>query len=684
MATLSDPRNVVNTAEPPAKAPPILAVGPLAWVRNNLFSSWTDAALTVIATLTIVGILSSFFQWTIGGANWFAVTLNLRLLMLGRFPTDTQWRVLLLALLTAFTVGLGLAAWARISRLWAIIVVVVLALLFSVPLLVDAIMPLPYSYLAAGNAEIGSGPTAQTPQKQIGFIARAGETVRIRLATGFMADDKTLGGLYGFADNMANLLRGAAAERLTTGQRILDIEAQLQGDLLTQNQRDELTKERERLKVADPITDAFAMNTLTANVRLLKGAALEPLTEASLTPDSEPLIFQLPEDGWYVLEKTTTGADKGALILQTEGLYPALLRSFVADAETGGDGGQSGPGGRTTEFTRITDNFVTQAERPQIDGKNVPVLTIIDNQYRGERSPSDFLRAYLSPFLRLISLPLLILTLAVAAGYAAGRLADRFFASKEKPRRASTRAAAWLLIALPVLMFVFVYGLGSILPLTDTRLWGGLLLTFMLTIVGIIGSFPLGITLALGRRSSLPVISTFCTLYIEFVRGVPFIAVLFMSQLLVPLINPSLAETPGIFRAMVGTILFSAAYLAENVRGGLQSIPHGQEEAAKALGLNGFQIVYHITLPQALRAVIPALVGQCISLFKDTSLVAIVGLLDLTGISNNIVAQTEFLGRRREVLIFICVIYFVFSYAMATVARRIEESGAGAAMTRRI
>jgi general L-amino acid transport system permease protein len=182
----------------------------------------------------------------------------------------------------------------------------------------------------------------------------------------------------------------------------------------------------------------------------------------------------------------------------------------------------------------------------------------------------------------------------------------------------------------------------------------------------------------------LPVISAVSTLYIEFVRGVPLITVLFMAQLLVPLINPSLSATPGIFRAMVAIVFFSAAYLAENIRGGLQSIPPGQEEAAKALGLSGLQITMSITLPQALRAVIPALVGQCISLFKDTSLVVIIGLLDLVGMSKNVMAQTEFLQRQREVLLFIVIIYFVFSYSMSTLSKRIEISGAGKAMARKI
>ncbi len=206
----------------------------------------------------------------------------------------------------------------------------------------------------------------------------------------------------------------------------------------------------------------------------------------------------------------------------------------------------------------------------------------------------------------------------------------------------------------------------------------------MLTVVGIIGSFPIGVALALGRRSSLPVISGFCTIYIETVRGVPLITVLFMTQLLVPLVDPGLAEMPNAIRAMVAVVLFSAAYLAENVRGGLQSVPHGQEEAARALGLSGLQITLHITLPQALRAVIPALVGQFISLFKDTSLVAVVGLLDLSGMADNVIAQTEFLGLRREVYVFLIICYFSISYFIASISRRIESSGAGRALARKI
>lgn len=217
---------------------------------------------------------------------------------------------------------------------------------------------------------------------------------------------------------------------------------------------------------------------------------------------------------------------------------------------------------------------------------------------------------------------------------------------------------------------------------SDPRGWGGLLLTMVLTIYGIIIAFPIGVGLALGRRSDLPLIKWLCTLYIELVRGSPFITVLFFMQLFIPLINPNFSEIPGGYRAIAATIAFSAAYLAENVRGGLQSLPPGQEEAAQALGLNPWQSITLITMPQALRAVIPALVGMFIGLFKDTSLVTIVGLIDLVGIVNTVTVQAEFIGTRLEGLLFISVLYFVVSYGMSYISRLLEASGSGS--TRRM
>ena len=253
-------------------------------------------------------------------------------------------------------------------------------------------------------------------------------------------------------------------------------------------------------------------------------------------------------------------------------------------------------------------------------------------------------------------------------------------------------AAVWLaalLIVPSVVLGLEAQGLlqtpaADLFPLSDKRLWGGLMLTMQLTILGIGASFPIGLALALGRRSNLSVVKYACVLYIETVRGVPLITILFMAVLLVPLIDPSLATIENAVRAWVGITMFSAAYLAENVRGGLQSLDHGQTEAAQAIGLSGWQTTLYILLPQALRAVIPALVGQFISLFKDTSLVFIVGLAEIVGIAVRVVAQPEFVQRRQETFLYVAIIFFVFSYIMSYISRRVEATGSGAARAQRL
>jgi general L-amino acid transport system permease protein len=232
-------------------------------------------------------------------------------------------------------------------------------------------------------------------------------------------------------------------------------------------------------------------------------------------------------------------------------------------------------------------------------------------------------------------------------------------------------------ISLPVIILL-THGFGEsetgFWAIAKTNLWGGLLLTFLLTVVGILFSFPLGVLLALGRRSELPIIRWFSVAYIELVRGVPLITILFMAQLMLPLFLPEGFTVDRVLRAMVGITLFSAAYLAENVRGGLQAIPKGQYEAAYALGLGGAQTMFFIILPQALRLVIPILVGQFIAVFKDTALVAIVGLLDVVGIGRTVLAQPDFLGLQREVYAFISLLYWVLSYGMSYLSQRLEES----------
>ena len=228
----------------------------------------------------------------------------------------------------------------------------------------------------------------------------------------------------------------------------------------------------------------------------------------------------------------------------------------------------------------------------------------------------------------------------------------------------------WLL-SFPWTM-IWLHGFAG-LPTVFTSNWGGLLLTLILAAVGIVVSFPLGVLLALGRRSDLPAIKWVSTAYIETVRGVPLVTILFMAQIMVPIFLPDF-RLDKILRAMLGITLFSAAYMAENVRGGLQAIPKGQHEAAHALGLNYPLTMLLIILPQALRSVIPAIVGQFISLFKDTSLVTVIGLLDLLGIAKTVIANPDWLGLQAEVYLFAAVVYFVFSYSMSYISQKIEDS----------
>lgn len=264
-------------------------------------------------------------------------------------------------------------------------------------------------------------------------------------------------------------------------------------------------------------------------------------------------------------------------------------------------------------------------------------------------------------------LQLLLMDSIALIAYAVGRLGGR--------RLRRVAVSLWVLY-FPLVLLI-IRGLTiteNMLPLVPSTLWGGLLLTFLLTIVGISFSFPLGILLALGRRSSLPVIRWASITYIEVIRGVPLVTILFMASTMVPLFFPPGTRPDPVLRAMVGITLFTAAYMAENVRGGLQAIPHGQFDAAHALGLSGFQTMTFIVLPQALRLVIPVLMGLFIALFKDTSLVATIGLLDLLGIARSILAQPQFVGYQKEVYLFITLIYWVFCYFLSYVSQRLEIS----------
>jgi general L-amino acid transport system permease protein len=240
--------------------------------------------------------------------------------------------------------------------------------------------------------------------------------------------------------------------------------------------------------------------------------------------------------------------------------------------------------------------------------------------------------------------------------------------------------ALWLLTGFSLSPDAVAAEQQAPLPPIDPSLIGGLLLTVLLSLVAIVISFPIGILLALGRQSNLPVIHLLCTVFIEVVRGVPLITLLFMGTFIVPFFGFGLGDVDLVIRIMVVLTLFTSAYMAEIVRGGLQIVPKGQFEAAYALGLNNFWTTTLIVLPQALRAVIPAIMGQAVSLFKDTTLVYLIGLFDITGVMYQILgdSQTGYLLYPREGFLYLGIIYFLISYMMADISRRVERTGAGA------
>ena len=1119
-------KTVIHHEDEPALPPPTLEVGLPAWLRQNLFGSPADIVITILSSLFIIAVVTSFFDWAVRSANWFAIINNQRLFMMESFERAFEWRIAITVLLSALLTGVSFAAWVRpaLLRTLTLMALGILALIAALPPLIQAAVPQPSSYLTAGNVDITDRASTLEPQKELAFIAQAGETVSLRLATDELADIETLSQLAGFSDRAANALANAARNRLeqqeTTGavfdrmvsreltetleertrlrirtfvrtndmlastkdfvgyaaewltengslaelriwrsrledavkaldtadeSLILALEAvedaaagmppedglnadvrqavenltqtilaseqieDLGGLLVTQLTEDLIgapgeSDDKEELIQPSPAEadflremfvrlltpqsvldiERYSLGQTPMRVAVYDARMSEVLAEGVVSADDETVSVEIPSDGWYVLSKDAAEGEEGTAILAVEGIFPIVQRTLSATESL---------------YVRLTDNELAVTDsRPQIDGDNIPFAVLIDNQFRGRRDLSTWLIHFiplffeqievlllpffitlawgfilgrglshllgentvfnspssraavlvwsLSPFLILLAyfalldgdgaaagLPAVILKIAAAfgavvlvnridgwlnransgedaeasitrlliygwgiyplvmfvltsgigglSGAAVGSMAGGlvwlllmyFIGLNFKGRigygllvagfflqiaqafvidivwdswtdGAVSSILIWLLLAavgvglgllgtslkgridsaskrlghliaggaflfvaagasllqqpddpmaltlaglafflwlgwmfftgahrwtsrrviiglllltflwmqtwtavdrwsiiyftlwliagaiafrrgenaqgeldkskllfhrfaapgmlvtalgwLAVLFIIptFVLGLESagalqtsadeLMPLSDKRLWGGLMLTMQLTILGIVASFPIGLALALGRRSKLPVVKYVCILYIEMVRGVPLITVLFMATLLVPLIDPTLATIESAVRAWVGITLFSAAYLAENVRGGLQSIAVGQTEAAQAIGLSAWQTTLHILLPQALRAVIPALVGQFISLFKDTSLVFIVGLAEITGIATRVVAQPEFLQKRQEAFLYVAILYFVFSYIMSYISRRIEATGSGAARTHQI
>jgi general L-amino acid transport system permease protein len=233
--------------------------------------------------------------------------------------------------------------------------------------------------------------------------------------------------------------------------------------------------------------------------------------------------------------------------------------------------------------------------------------------------------------------------------------------------------AAALLVGYPVVAFYLFRGGAFGLSGVETSRWGGLFLTLVIAGVGIVTSLPLGIILALGRRSAMPVVRAVSIVFIEVMRGMPLITVLFMASVMLPLFLPEGVNFNKLLRALVGVALFSAAYMAEVVRGGLQAIPKGQYEAAQAVGLSYWKMMGLIVLPQALRIVIPGIVNTLIGLFKDTTLVLIIGLFDLLGMVQAALTDASWIGFATEGYVFAALGYWIFCFGMSRYSMHVER-----------
>ncbi|MGD2038344.1 MAG: amino acid ABC transporter permease [Desulfobacterales bacterium] len=245
------------------------------------------------------------------------------------------------------------------------------------------------------------------------------------------------------------------------------------------------------------------------------------------------------------------------------------------------------------------------------------------------------------------------------------------FYSRDRNHWTKYLGYSWI-AGLVVMGFLMKGGLFG-LPSVESTQWGGLPLTLLLSVFGLTAAYPLGVILALGRQSKMPAIRVLCVIYIELIRGVPLISLLFMGSIIFPLFLPEGITINKILRAQAAIIIFTAAYIAEVVRGGLQAMERGQYEAAESIGLNYFLTMRLIILPQALKIVIPPTVQQLISAFKDTSLVVIIALFDLLKTSQTVLSNPEWMGFSREAYIFVAILYFLGCFSMANYSRKLEK-----------
>ena len=612
---------------PPSRKPPAYTIGLQGWLRKNLFSNRWNSALTIFLSVFLLWFVWSIGSWSFLKAEWTVINNNLRLLLVGQYDQTELWRVMAITLVMVALSGLSMGLWARVARSVFLGLVVVILLLFLVPSFSVMLPPPPIRYLV--SATQGMEPYA--------FVAESGDTVTLTF------ERLTLEAIASPTPPFNGFLE--AKPGLANSRTVFN-------DLRTAYQAQQL--------------DLSAFD-LTFEVRVVD-ATQAIVDTLSVTPDTlnTPYTVTLPEKGWYALETSTQNPDaQGYVWIILDGVETFTTQAKVEAA-------------RIAEYGEMPPFICADGS---VGVECVREAAQRELRYEGTRTFADYLTIQLSPFFQDIAMPTLIGVLVAGLGWFVGNLLHWRTSKPVQQLASRVLLFSWLLL-LPLSWFVFggIEG-SSQLEAVPSSLWGGLMLTLILTGTALVLALPIGILLALGRQNTqLGAISVACTFFIEVVRGVPLITILFFAKLILPFFISGTADIEQATRMSVGLTLFLAAYVAEIIRGGLQIIPKGQTEAAQALGLSGGWTMILIIMPQALRAVIPAIMSQFVSLFKDTTLVAVVGLFEFFGIIDFIVnGQQQYRPYVREAYLFVGIVYFIISFVMSAISRRLEQTGVGAA-----
>ena len=619
----------VETVELAPEPPPS---GPMTWIRENLAYSWTSAITTVVLSLAVLAGLRGFFGWVISPIRkWSSVTANARLLMVQAYPDEHFIRVWIAVGVVFALAGLSFAVWRTLGMVS--VDQITRAMIGAGVVLAGA------AALTPRSVEIDAGVETInafiTPGRVLLFfvgVAIVALALFWKRMVGDQLREQTIAAWEVGALVLALIVAVLWTIKLPVQEVSADGFKEISNQVLAGSTKLPWTV------LIGVLAGSYALGAGLRDVFPALRRILTVLWTLSF-PVILMVILRAPDIDW----STVLSVDLP--IFLAVGVFVSLLLWVFGNPTTG-------------EWKYLVSAVWLIAS----------VLWVFFSWYLFDaRSPLSFsITAPAADVLQVIEFKFPLILGAIFA------LAAPSFGGPPAARWNYIRN--WW-IALAMLIISFRLGAAaSILELSGSAFVGGLFLTFTLAIAGIVLSFPLGVLLALGRASTMPIIRMISTTYIELVRSVPLITWLYIGANLLNLFLQGVIDIYEVVRAIIAIALFSAAYLAENVRGGLQSIPKGQYEAADAVGMGVVQKTVLITLPQALRAVVPALVGQVIALFKDTSLVAIIGLFDLLFIARNIIpSQSANLGSLLETTVSVAVIYWIFTFTFSRSSLRLEK-----------